>query len=452
MTKLNGWKMSGAVLILCVATIAAQAQTFTNLFDFDYTDGGSPNGPMAQGRDGNLYGTAAGGPRNGGVVFNMTTSGVESVIYNSISAQGIGPQGLVLGTDGNFYGVTGEGGKFDLGTIFKVAPNGNGVSLYSFTGGSDGSTPVGPPIQAIDGNFYGTTNAGTVYKITTTGIFTLLTTLPGPSISSLIQAKDGNFYGTSYFGGTADEGTVFKMTPEGNVHILHSFTGPDGAFPVASVIEVGGNLYGTTQAGGAYNDGVIFRLTPEGITVLHNFGDPNYPNDGIQAYAGLLEATDGNFYGTTVFGGGVNQTCGNGCGVIFQLTSSGGYSILHDFEGPDGTWANSTPSQHTNGEIYGLSTYGGATSQGVVWNLNMGLQPFVGLVSKSAKVGQTGGILGQGFTGTTAVSLNGTPMTFNVLSDTYLRATVPTGATTGYVTVTTLTGILTSNVPFQVIP
>src|SRR5580704_17856305 len=102
MTKLNGWKMSGAVLILCVATIAAQAQTFTNLFDFDYTDGGSPNGPMAQGRDGNLYGTAAGGPRNGGVVFNMTTSGVESVIYNSISAQGIGPQGLVLGTDGNF--------------------------------------------------------------------------------------------------------------------------------------------------------------------------------------------------------------------------------------------------------------------------------------------------------------------------------------------------------------
>jgi uncharacterized repeat protein (TIGR03803 family) len=382
----------------------------------------------------------------------MTPSGTVSVIFSSTHVQGNGPTGLILATNGDFYSATGAGGGSDLGTVFKIAPSGNAASLYSFTGGTDGSTPNAPPIQATDGNFYGTTNSATVYKITSSGVFTPFSTLPGPSISSLIQASDGNFYGTSYFGGTADEGTIFEMTRSGRIHILHSFTGPDGAFPIASVIEVGGNLYGTTQAGGAYNDGVIFRLTPEGITVLHNFGDPNYPNDGIQAYAGLLEATDGNFYGTTVFGGGVNQTCGNGCGVIFQLTSSGGYSILHDFEGPDGTWANSTPSQHTNGEIYGLSTYGGATSQGVVWNLNMGLQPFVGLVSKSAKVGQTGGILGQGFTGTTAVSLNGTPMTFNVLSDTYLRATVPTGATTGYVTVTTLTGILTSNVPFQVIP
>lgn len=296
-----------------------------------------------------------------------------------------------------------------------------------------------------------TTSAGTVYKITTTGIFTLLTTLPGPSISSLIQAKDGNFYGTSYFGGTADEGTVFKMTPEGNIHILHSFTGPDGAFPVASVIEVGGNLYGTTQEGGAYNnDGVIFRLAPDGFTVLHNFGDPNYQNDGIEAVAGLLQATDGNFYGATASGGVPNQSCEYGCGVIFQLTSEGTYSILHDFDGSDGTGVESTPVQHTNGQIYGLCPYGG-TTEGVAWSLDMGLQSFVETVSKFGRVGQTGGILGQGLTGTTAVAIDGTPADFTVVSDTYMTATVPPGATTGYVTVTTPTGVLTSNVPFQVI-
>lgn len=201
---------------------------------------------------------------------------------------------------------------------------------------------------------------------------------------------------------------------------------------------------GTTELGGLYGfpngDGVIYELTsPSAITVLHNFGDPNYPNDGLSPVAGLLYATDGNFYGVTGGGGTQNR------GTIFQITPNGEYSILYNF-GTDGSEPGGTPMQHTNGKIYGMAT-------GVVYSLDMGLGPFVAFVNPAAgKVGQTGGILGQGFTGATAVSLNGIPMNFNVVSDTYLTATVPSGATTGYVTVTTPTGVLTSNVPFHVIP
>ncbi len=180
--------------------------------------------------------------------------------------------------------------------------------------------------------------------------------------------------------------------------------------------------------------------------MLHNFPDPNYPNDGCSPDAGLVQATDGNFYGVTVAGG----TTGNG--VIFQITPAGAYSILYNFDGTHGANPESTPMQHTNGKIYGLTYGGGTCRQGVVYSFDMGLGPFVSLVSTTGKVGKTVEVLGQGFTGTTAVSFNGTAATFKVGSDTYLKATVPSGATTGSVTVTTPGGTLTSNKPFRVTP
>jgi uncharacterized repeat protein (TIGR03803 family) len=209
-----------------------------------------------------------------------------------------------------------------------------------------------------------------------------------------------------------------------------------------------GNFYGTALEGGAYNGGVVFRLTPQGaITVLHNFLDPNYPNDGYDPYAGLVQATDGNFYGVTNWGGGECD-----CGVIFQITPNGAYSILYSFDRTHGSYPWSTPMQHTNGKIYGLASSGGTSEDGVVYSLDMGLGPFVSLVSTSGKVGKTVEVLGQGFTGTTAVSFNGTAATFTVVRDTYLKATVPSGATTGAVTVTTPGGILNSNTQFRVTP
>ena len=208
-----------------------------------------------------------------------------------------------------------------------------------------------------------------------------------------------------------------------------------------------GSFYGTTTGGGSYGGGIVFRLTPQGVLArLHNFPDPNYPNDGIQPEAGLVQATDGNFYGVTTKGGEENV------GVIFRVTAAGSYSILYNFDGTHGAFPTSTPVQHTNGKIYEVTPIGGASGDGVAYSLDLGLSPFVSLVSTLDKVGASIKILGQGLTGTTAVSFNGTPATFKVWSETYLSATVPSGATTGPVTVTTPTGTLTSDREFRVHP
>ena len=311
--------------------------------------------------------------------------------------------------------------------------------------------PEAAPIQGTDGSFYGTTSAGTAYKMTSSGTFTSLGSLPGQSSAPLLQATNGNFYGTTQNGGNSNDGSIFKMTRNGVMTVVHSFGGRSSQ-PVGPVIQGSdGNFYGTTAYGGsdsclAYLCGTVFKLTPQRtFTVLHNFGD--VVNDGRTPYAGLLQATDGNFYGVTVTGGTM------GYGVIFQITPTGAYSILYNFDGTHGASPHeSTPTQHTNGKIYGLTESGGTYNQGVVYCFDMGLAPFVSLVSASGKVGKTIEVLGQGFTGTTVVSLNGTAATFTVVSDTYLKATVPSGATTGFVTVTTPSGTLTSNKPFTVRP
>jgi uncharacterized repeat protein (TIGR03803 family) len=180
---------------------------------------------------------------------------------------------------------------------------------------------------------------------------------------------------------------------------------------------------------------------------LHNFGDPNYPSDGGEPSAGLIQATDGNFYGVTDGGGTL------GYGIIFQISPTGAYSILHNFDFSSGAIPASTPMQHTNGTIYGLASQGGTFRNcGVVYSFDLGLPPFVALAARAGKVGQTGGILGQGFSGATSVLFNGTSAPFTVVSDTYLTATVPPGATTGFITVATPSGTLTSNQKFQVRP
>ena len=431
------------MLIVVAATTVATAQTYTDLYNFNYFRGRNPEGILAQGRDGNLYGTTPSGGSNGlGVVFRITPSGRLKVLYNfDGGSNGRGPwSGLTLGTDGNFYGTTD-------GTIFKITKNGTLTTLYSFAGGA------ALPIEGTDGNFYGTTGAGTAYKITTSGTFTLLAALPGSSEAPLLQATDGDFYGTTDGGGSNNCaggcGTVFKMTPKGVVTIVYNFDGTHGEWPYAAVIQGSdGNFYGSTHDGGGYGDGVVFKLTPQGaITVLHNFPDPNYPNDGMFPDTGLVQATDGNFYGATDGGGTVEDL-----GVIFQITPAGAYSILYNFDGSQGDDPQPAPMQHTNGLIYGVAYYGGLHNQGVVYSLDLGLGPFVSLVSTTGKVGKTIEVLGQGFTGTTAVSFNGTPATYTVVSDTYLKTTVPTGATTGPVTVTTPGGPLISNKEFRVKP
>ena len=391
-----------------------------------------------------MYGTTPCGGSNGiGVVFKITPSGMLKVLYNFDYVHGEVPYGgLTLGTGGNFYGTT-IGGGAGFGTIFKITRSGSLTTLYSFTGGTDGNNPVAPPIQGADENFYGT-SSGTAYKISPSGTFAVLGSI-GAGSGPLLQGADENFYGTTLYSGRSGLGTVFKITPKGIVTIVYNFDGTHGQSPECLLTQSGnGNLYGTAAGGGSNNGGVVFKLTPLGaITVLHNF-DPNDPLDGNTPPVGLVQATDGNFYGVASNGGTA------GYGVIFKITSTGTYSILHNFDSTNGALPFSTPMQHTNGKIYGLTFSGGTSGDGVVYSLDLGLGPFVRLVSISGNVGKTVEILGQGFTGTTSVSFNGAPATFKVVSATYLTATVPSGATTGFVTVVTPSGTLTSNKKFQV--
>jgi uncharacterized repeat protein (TIGR03803 family) len=187
----------------------------------------------------------------------------------------------------------------------------------------------------------------------------------------------------------------------------------------------------------------VFKVTRLGVlTVLHTFDF----SDGDVPWS-VVQGTDGNLFGTTLHGGA------NSDGTVFKITPEGTFFLLHSFAWNDGAspWGDFL-LQATNGNFYGMTYFGDAYDDGIVFSLDMGLGPFVTFVHAVGKVGQTGGILGQGLTGTTSVSLNGTPVRFTVVSDTYIRGTVPAGATTGYVTVTTPSGVLTSNVPFHVIP
>lgn len=472
-----------AAVVTVSLTTTAVAQTFSVVYNFGSQDGDvlypDQSGIIAQGRDGNLYGTTPyGTPDVAGGVFKLTPAGTETVLfsfdYNIGYPHGSHANGgLTLGTDGNFYGTTTDGGANNLGTVFKITPAGTLSVLYTFTNGIDGSQPYAPPIQGNDGNFYGTTTQcevgpgcaggyGTIYKITPAGTFTPLyqfdQTHGQAPVAPLVLGNDGNFYGTAEYGGTGSAGVLFRITPAGKYTLLHSFDTTHGGTPMAPlVLGTDGNFYGTTIGGGTHDAGVVFRMAPSGaVTVLHNI---NGTSDGINLYAGLVQASDGNFYGVTGNGGAASTGCPTGCGTFFKMTPSGVFSVPHNFDGPTGMNPYVTPFQSTSGLIYGDTYLGGTGSAapcsggcGVVYSWNQGLHPFVRLVTFSGKVGKVIEFLGQGLKGTTAVSFNGKPATFTVASATYMTATVPTGATSGNVTVTTPGGVLTSNKKFRVTP
>ena len=430
--KIRTLRILSLLALTLSAASVAHAQTYTDLFNFDGTHGSDPSYPqlLAQGRDGNLYGTAPIANHADGVVFRFTPGGVPRVLHTFDGADGERPySGLTLGADGNFYGTTFMGGSNGLGTVFRIAPNGILTTIHSFTS-ADGQTEE-PPIWSASGDLYGIVGS-TAYKISRSGAFSTFTSLSGGSSSPLLQATNGDFYGTGGEG-TSGHGSAFRMTADGRVTVFFNFDAHVPASNAALIQASDGNFYGTTYIGGDRNQGVIFRLTPKGeATILHNFPDPNYPHDGSEPSAGLVQASDGNLYGVAKTGGTV------GYGVIFEITLAGDYSILYNFDEATGGNPTSTPMQHTNGVIYGLTAGGGTNGLGVTYSFNLGLPPFVRLLPTLGKIGTTVEILGQGFTGTTGVSFNGVAAAFNVESDTYLTATVPAGASTGPVAVTTL--------------
>ena len=467
------------VLALAFSIPPAHAQTVTVLNDYGITatDGFWPElDALAPGRLGYLHSsTCYGGTNNAGAAFKISPTGARTLLHSFNGTDGSCPAGgLALGTDNNLYGTAGGGGTFGDGTIYKMDVAGNVTVLYNFTGGSDGAGPVGTLIQDTDGNFYGTATAGgstacsggcgTVYKITPSGVFTLLHEFDGTDgddpRAPLVQATDGKFYGTTIAGGTLSWGVVFKMTATGTFKVIHNFDFASGANPYSPVIQASdGNLYGTTYDGGPRNgyhgDGVIYRLSTEGaFTLLHSF---YVASDGGEPFAGLVQATDGNLYGANPYGGT------HGKGTLYSISLDGTFSVLYNFDGTTGQQSETTPFQKTDGAIYGETLIGGTGTAcsdgtqeacGVFYSLSVGLSPFVSFLpaQRSGRVGQTIQIFGQGLTGATGVSFNGTAASFSIVEDTFMTAVVPSGATTGFLTVATPSGTLTSNVAFRVIP
>jgi uncharacterized repeat protein (TIGR03803 family) len=306
------------------------------------------------------------------------------------------------------------------------------TTLHSFcseSGCPDGSYPQAALIQATNGDFYGTTATdkaggllfgGTVFKITPSGTLTTLHSFCSESgcpdgaqpVGGLVQASNGNFYGATYLGGADENGTVFKITPSGTLTTLYTFNDdlPHGFYPGGTLIQAtDGNFYGTTarggtDSGGGFYAGTVFKITLSGtLTTLYNFCSQSDCTDGDYPVAGLVQDTNGTFYGTTYYGGANSTTCASGCGTVFSLS--------------------------------------------------VGLEPFVKIQTTSGKEGAKIGILGQGFSSSSVVKFGGTKATTIVLSGTtFITATVPAGALTGSVTVTTGTTTLTSTKTFDVLP
>jgi uncharacterized repeat protein (TIGR03803 family) len=378
----------------------ANAQTLTPLYSFGGADGAWPGSGLVQGRDGNFYGTTGSGGTYGnldnkGTVFTINSAGTLTTLHSfSNGADGGGPNaGLVQGRDGDFYGTTSEGGTNGGGTVFRISSAGTLTTLYSFTGGVSGNEPETALVQGRDGNFYGTTAAGggtydggTVFKISSAGTLTPLHSFTygadgGEPFAALVQGHDGNFYGATRSGGdtNADWGTVFKISSAGTLTTLYSFTGgPDGGGPEAQLVQASdGDFYGTTRSGGTYDEGTVFKINSAGtLTTLYSFGGGG--DGGVPGFGGLVHGRDGNFYGTASVGG-TSTNFTSVWGTVFRISPAGTLTTLHSFTGgADGGVPDAGLVQDRDGNLYGMANSGGASNMGTVYKLELGCPDVAG--------------------------------------------------------------------------
>jgi uncharacterized repeat protein (TIGR03803 family) len=493
MTRPRYSKITCIAALLYFMTVLLHAQTFNTIATFNGKNGTYVYDSLVQGLDGNMYGVAT------TTVFRMTPSGKLTTIYNFCSlpncADGSNAQGTLVQTpDGSLYGTTAEGGPFYNGEIFRVTPSGKLEIVYGFGQGvNDARYPTAGLTLGPNGHFYGTTQeggngpqAGTVFELTSSGIVVLHSfgyryAEDGYNpVNSLLLASNGNFYGTTLYGGDVGDnqgaGTAFEITPAGEYQQIRNFcrSWACDLWPTGPLIQgSNGRLIGTTLAGGIQNCvlgcGTIYELTLSGkFTKLYNFCPQPNCTDGIGPQSGVIQASDGNLYGTTSIGGSGLPDCYYiepvACGTVFQATPERTFTVLHSFctevTCSDGGFPLGGLVQATDGTIYGSTTQNGdrecvaTNGQGcsTIFRLSLGLPPFVQAQISFGKVGQRVNILGNNLSGTTSVKFNGIPAEFKVMSDTYLQAQLPTGATTGTIEVTAPGGTLNSTVPFYVLP
>jgi len=479
-------------LLFAGAIRPAHAQTYTPLYEFGvgglYETNSFPLGQLALGRDGNFYGTVQ-NPNGHSGIYEITPDGVATPLWWDTSpdyTQCL--TGLTLGSDGLFYGTCQQwgGNGYETGgsgVVFKYDPSQgqNGFTvLYSWPEcNTDGSLYPNGLTLGTDGNFYGTTGGntfcpdkfGSVFQVTPTGTFTTLHSFLGfgsagdgeAPTGPLTLGADGNFYGTTPEGGnsTSNTGTVFQITPTGKIKYIYNFTNAVGYYPAAGVTQgADGKFYGTTQSGGTSSVGTLFQLTTAGkIDFLHSF---DYAVDDVSGPVNPLTlGTDGSLYGPA--------NCYSwGCGAesLYKITTKGVFTVLYNgFTDPNnacpdnsltGCYLSSPMALHPNGTFYGTTMQGGVyegddVGHGVFYSFSNGLKPYIILQYPRGMISTSIGIFGVGFTGATAVSFHGVAADFTVVSDTYLTATIPAGATTGYVTVTEPSQTLTSAVKFTVL-
>jgi uncharacterized repeat protein (TIGR03803 family) len=343
--------------------------------------GQEPNTKLVMGGDGYLYGsTRAGGTTVAyGTLFKISTGGLLIPLHSFNGADGYAPTGLAAGRDGYLYGTTGGGGTMasgsaGSGTVFKMSTGGALTTLYTFTGGADGSGP-NQIVEANDGAFYGTTS-GTVFKITTNGILTTLHTFTGGAdggtpLGALIQGSDGYLYGTTSGINGDSFGTVFRISTSGAISNLYVFDGQEnGGCPFAGLVQGSdGYLYGTTQCGGPYiyglrGYGTVFQISTNGaLTNLYSFSG----SDGGSPEGALLQGSDGSLYGTTSGGGDVTNA-----GTVFQITTDGTFTSLYSFSGGgDGDYPQAGLTQGGDGSFYGTTAAGVASGFGTIFRLTV---------------------------------------------------------------------------------
>jgi uncharacterized repeat protein (TIGR03803 family) len=380
----NNWRLAlaaGAWSTVLLAACGASAVALTTLSAFPRLNGIQPEATLLLGTNGGLYGTASAGGRHGrGTVFTATLAGALTNLASFDGTNGAQPFAkLIQGTDGNFYGTTAEGGAHGLGTVFTMTPVGGLSALVSFDG-TNGAHPFAGLVQGTNGNFYGTTSGGgvrglgTIFTLTPAGTLSTLAFFDGTNgarpYGALVQDASGNLYGTTSAGGMFNAGAVFAFKPADNTLTnLHSFTGlSDGAGPQSGlVLGRDGKLYGTTAGGGmnaaSGGDGVVFQITPSGVfTNLFSFSGTN----GANPFAALVQASDGNLYGSTSAGGA------QGAGTLFCITIAGKLTTLHSFSGgSDGASPHYAGLvQATDGNFYGVTSTGGQTGYGTLFQLS----------------------------------------------------------------------------------
>ena len=392
-----------ALAIIALAP-AAHAQTVTESTLYNFTGGTDSMGPGAaliQGGDGQLYGTALGNffP-DYGEVFRISLAGALTPLYRfSGGADSATPAAaVVLGGDGNLYGTT--YGNFlagTQGTVFKLATGGGALTtLFNFSGGANGGNPVAGLVQGSDGSLFGAAGGGgvgygTLFKITSSGALTTLTTLTNSNgalpFSPPIEGSDGNFYGVTEYGGVSNFGTVYQLTPAGVLTTIYSFRGAgDGATPSGPLVEgPDGNFYGATQGNASVSaanggSGTIFMITPAGtLTTLHSF---TASTDG-ESPSGLFLASDGNLYGDAGLGGASNT------GTIFRVAPTGSFTTLYSFAATgDGARPQGALIQADDGDFYGTTSGGGTSLDGTVFRLTLSPAPVapVQLTSSGASI------------------------------------------------------------------